>query len=406
MKVVQINSVYGTKSTGTIVRDIAELLACQGDSPVVIAPDNANVIYVHGIGNTMEKKVHALYARLTGKQGLASSFSTRKLLKEMEKEKPDIIHLHNIHSNFINYSLLLRFTADKQIPVVLTLHDCWFMTGKCYHFSDIGCEKWKTGCNNCPKRFKDIPSYFGDNAHHVFELRKALYSKNNLYVVGCSKWITEAAKESPLFDGADIRYIYNGVNTQTFSPQVENYRKKYAIQPNDFVIITMANKWFDPANERISAKIREKMDNNDWLIIVGCKESQCAQMKKQDNKKKIIMLPHIHSREELAKIYCTGNVFVNLTHIDTLPTVNMEAASCGLPIITYQSGGSGELVDHGRTGYVVHRFEDDSAILDAIDQVKAGKISSVACRAKAISSFGKESNYKKYLELYQEICKE
>jgi putative colanic acid biosynthesis glycosyltransferase len=38
-------------------------------------------------------------------------------------------------------------------------------------------------------------------------------------------------------------------------------------------------------------------------------------------------------------------VIVNLTYEDTFPTVNIEALSCGTPVITYRTGGSPECLD-------------------------------------------------------------
>lgn len=403
MNIVQINSVYGVKSTGIIVKDISMLLQERGNTSIVVSPQKTDDSTVINIGNSIDWKMHAVYTRLLGKQALASSGATRKLLVQLNKIKPDIIHLHNIHSNFINYKLLLQYTAENNIPVVLTLHDCWFLTGKCFHFFDIGCTKWKSGCENCPKRFKDIPSVLADNAKTVYQLRKELYIKNKLYIVGCSQWITEIAKESPLCVNADVRYIYNGVDTNTFTPDKGNLRGKLNIDQESFVIITMANKWFDDVNERIRNKIVNMLEEKDCLIIVGCKEEQLTVQQKKGYKGRIITMPHIKDREELAKVYNTGNVFVNLTHIDTLPTVNMEALSCSLPVITYQAGGSGELVDPGVTGYVVNDFSDDYAIIKALQNVKSGYISRQKCREKAVSSFNKLENYKEYLKLYEEI---
>jgi glycosyltransferase involved in cell wall biosynthesis len=234
-------------------------------------------------------------------------------------------------------------------------------------------------------------------------LKKRLYQKNDIYVVGCSKWITSAAKESPLFQGADIRYIYNGVDTAIFDSSRGNLRKELAIEDNEFVMITMANKWFDKMNDRICKKIIANMKKNDCLIIVGCKDKQKADLTQVNSKGKIIAMDYICERERLASIYNTGNLFINLTHVDTLPTVNMEAASCGLPVITYRSGGSGELVDEGVTGYVIDDFDDDAAVLYAIEQVKSGKISGKSCREKALDSFDKCYNYEKYIKLYEEM---
>jgi glycosyltransferase involved in cell wall biosynthesis len=61
----------------------------------------------------------------------------------------------------------------------------------------------------------------------------------------------------------------------------------------------------------------------------------------------IIPVGFIKGREELAKHYSLSNVFVNATHADTLPTVNMESICCGTPVITYNNSGSPELILDG-----------------------------------------------------------
>lgn len=403
MKIVQINAVYGEKSTGLIVRDIDLMMQKHNHTSWVVCPQHVPHDNIIKIGNQFDKRLHAVYTRLVGKQGLGSGLETRHLIKWLEKNNPNIIHLHNIHSNFINYRILLDYTAKKSIPVIFTLHDCWLFTGKCYHFLDIGCEKWKTQCKACPKRYCDIPSMLKDSSESIFMLRKELYSSNRLYIVGCSQWITNMAKESPLFSGADIRYIYNGVDTETFSPSKGDKRSELGISENGFVIITMANKWFDSQNSGISQKILAHMKQEDCLIIVGCKETDQKTAEQFKTEGRVLAMARITDRMELAKVYNTGNVFVNLTHIDTLPTVNMEAASCGLPVITYQAGGSGELVAENETGYVIKNFEDDDGILTAIENVRSGRICREACREKALSCFDKDTNYQKYLSLYEEI---
>lgn len=403
MKIVQINAVYGEKSTGLIVRDIDFMLQKHNHSSWVVSPQyvpNDNIIK---IGNQFDKCLHAVYTRLVGKQGLGSGLATYRLIEWLEENNPDVIHLHNIHSNYVNYRILLDYTAKKHIPVVMTLHDCWFFTGKCYHFLDIGCDKWKTKCEKCPKRYSDIPSFLKDSSEDVFKLRKVLYNNNRLYVVGCSKWIASMAKESPLFFGADIRYIYNGVDTKTFSPSKGDKRSEFGIAENGFVIISMANKWFDTQNSRISQKILAHMKQEDCLIIVGCKETDQKTVEQFKTKGRVFAMARITDRVELARVYNTGNVFLNLTHIDTLPTVNMEATSCSLPVITYQAGGSGELVAENETGYVIENFDDDDGILSAIENVRFGRICRRACREKALSCFDKDANYQQYLSLYEEI---
>ena len=44
----------------------------------------------------------------------------------------------------------------------------------------------------------------------------------------------------------------------------------------------------------------------------------------------------------MAGIYTEADVFINPTHQDNYPTVNLEARACGTPVVTYDVGGSPE----------------------------------------------------------------
>ncbi len=400
MKILQINSIYGSKSTGVIVRDIHKQLKKEKISSKVLAPfvsePDDDVISMRF---RLEEKAHAIITRLFGLQGLGSCLQTKKYLKAIDGIKPDIIHIHNIHSNFINYSMLLKYTAAKKIPVLFTLHDSWLFTGKCYHFLDIGCDKWKTECGSCPKRYKEIKSVMCDNSKKVFRLRKKLYEKNALYVVGCSKWISDLAKQSPLFQNAKKHlYIHNGIDVGRFSDIGENFRSNLGLN-GKFVIMAMANKWFDPKNTQFNAELIQNLAEEDRILIVGCNENQ-----HYDNEK-VIQIGYINGCEELAKYYRTADLFLNLTYVDTLPTVNMEASACGLPIITFDSGGCAELINPDVTGYITSPG-DVKQVLEAIGKIKGNAILKENCRDWAVKNFNKEANYNKYIDLYKQCFNE
>lgn len=393
-KIVQINAVYGEKSTGLIVQDLDGLLQDMGEESFVVYND-ARIAPINGIciKNKVGQKYHALRTRFDGKQSYSSLFSTLALIKKLEIIKPDILHLHNIHSNFLNLPTLIKYAKKNRIAVLVTLHDCWFFTGKCYHFADIGCEKWKTECNNCPKRYMDIPSRLKDASRQVFRDRSHLFNYDRLYVVGCSFWITEMAQQSPILRKAKFSTIYNGIDTNVFSPIYEKEENK------PFTVVTMANKWFETENEEVRSRVLQFLEDYGRLIIIGCSEKN-QKIYVGDNR--IQAIGYVRDRKELAAIYAKGNVFLNLTHIDNLPTVNMEAASCGLPVITYDVGGSGELVKDGFTGYKA-RVDDADGIITALDKVRQGNILQKNCRDYAAAHFDKKKNYQKYMMLYQDI---
>ena len=102
MKILQINAVYGISSTGRTTQELHEALIEKGyQSIVATSVSNRESERVFLIGKQWEKKVHGLFSRLFGLQGYYSIRATKKLLKWLQIEKPDIIHLRNLHANYI-----------------------------------------------------------------------------------------------------------------------------------------------------------------------------------------------------------------------------------------------------------------------------------------------------------------
>ena len=401
MKVLQINAVYGSGSTGLIVKDIEQILMQNGYSTSVVY-QKASVIPKNGyrVGNPLDWKIHALATRIFGRQGYNSFFATKKMLRYIDKEKPDIVHLHNLHSNYINLKILLKYLKKKEIATVLTLHDCWFFTGKCFHFVECGCQKWQYGCGNCPQNKLDVKSIFFDQSKKVLSDKIYYFQQiTNLTIVGCSVWIKELAKRSPVFQGKKIISIYNGVDTKVFYPRKDqSFRKTYSLD-NKFVILGMANKWLQKRNIDMLAAIEDKIADNEVIVIVGCTKEQKRDL---EGKRNIISIGYIENREELADIYASSDVFVNLTFEDTLPTVNMESICCGTPVITYDSCGSPELILEGQTGYVISKNSSEELRV-ALDKVKRRLIEREKCAEIGKLIFDKNNQYEKYLELYKSI---
>jgi glycosyltransferase involved in cell wall biosynthesis len=84
---------------------------------------------------------------------------------------------------------------------------------------------------------------------------------------------------------------------------------------------------------------------------------------------------------------------------ETSSLVAMEALACGTPVIAFPSGALPEIVEHGRTGYIV---EDARQMAEAIR--RADRIDPEACRRAARERFSAERMAGRYLELYQRLA--
>ena len=212
MKVLQINTVYAKGSTGRIVTSIEKVCNESGIVPIVAFgfSDIHSGENLYNISDWISTRVHEhIYSRIFDSQGFGSYFSTLKLLKWIDIQKPDIIHLHNLHGNYININLLVNYINTYNLPVIWTLHDCWPITGHCTHFDYIGCEKWKKGCYRCPLS-KEYPSSLClDLSHRNYRKKKELFTSiKHITIVPVSEWLASQIRMSFLKD-YHIQVIYN-----------------------------------------------------------------------------------------------------------------------------------------------------------------------------------------------------
>lgn len=339
-----INVVCGVKSTGRICTDIAEELNRQGHK-VKIAYGREDVPeryekYAVRIGNDLDVYAHAIKSRIMDSVGFGSKFYTERFLEWVVKFNPDVIHLHNLHGYYLNIEVLFNYLRTCNKKIIWTLHDCWAFTGHCFYFDFVNCERWKNGCHNCPKKLDYPKSYLFDRSKQNYNSKKLLFAGiPNLIIVTPSKWLAELVKQSYLNE-YPTTVINNGIDTDVFKPTTSDLRNKLDIGDKK-VILGIASVW-EPRKGlndmlKLNALLRECNDYQ--MILIGISADK---RKKYHIPVDIITIPRTNSKEELARYYTMAAVFINPTYEDNYPSTNLEAISCGTPVISYDTGGSGE----------------------------------------------------------------
>lgn len=398
MKVLMINSVCGFGSTGSICVDIATILEKQGHE-CYIAYGQGSTTYekTFKIGTALENHLHNLGSRITGKQGYFTKKGTHKLIEFIKKYDPDVVHLHNLHGNYLNLELLFTYMAEMDKPVVWTLHDCWAFTGKCAHYTDVACYKWQTHCNNCPQVEKYPPSLFFDQSEAMFTDKKKWFNSiKNLTIIPVSNWLADEVKKSFLKDHV-INPIYNWVNHEVFLPTDEDVRERYGIAKNKFIILGVSAGWNISSNKlkdfiSLSTLISDDMQ----IVLVGKADNQ------NDIPSSIIHIPYVHGANELAKIYACADVYLHLSTEDTFGKVIAEALSCGTPVIVYNATACPEIVGEG-CGYIVERG-DVKKINESLNIIKEkGKsMYSEKCRKHVVENFDFQRNINTTIAIYKQ----
>ena len=355
-KLLIVNTYANLWSTGRIAAEIGEIAVKHGWQCYFAYASESNPCSCEEIRinkSVISYIIHTyLFSRILNLKGFGSWIETKLFIRKIKKIAPDIIHLHNIHQNFLNLPLLFSFLKKAGIPVIWTLHDCWAVTGGCTHFVYNKCENWKTGCYRCPRCGN---SDTGGELKGVFRtmpwvLRKKeayITSVPNLTFVTVSEWLSGVVRSS-VVGSVPVQVISNGVDSTRFYPRTDI----------------------------------QAIKNNIPDGIIGVERTE--------------------NLDELALIYSAADVVTSLSYQETFGLTIVEGFACGTPAVVYDNTALPELVDSD-TGLVVETGNMER-LAEAIRQVcKTGKsFYSQACREVAQTRYDKFCQYEKYVELYEQ----
>ncbi len=396
-KIMQINITCGRGSTGKLAQALYTAAQEQGDiSLFAYSAFTPTLADAFSIETTFQNYLRRGLNRAFGRKQIHSTPGTRRLIRHIRKEKPDLIHLHNIHLNAVNYPMLFSYLKEAAIPVVYTLHDCWLFTGGCVHYPACNCDRYQTGCEDCPSTDWD------DIAHsrpEIWQTKRDLIGGNdNLYPVCVSDWLKQSAENSYM---GQMKHrperIYNGVNLELFHPGAEDIRAQYGIPKNTFLILGVADRWTEAKGLQLLQQCDSYLEEDSVIVLVG----DCAE-NLQIPCRNLMYVGRTRDQEQLVQWYCAADVFVNPSSYETFGMTTAEALACGTPAVVMNVTACPELVD-GHTGLVVRTDPQD--LIGALREIRGkGKAAyTEACTARAKALFDEKRMVQEYLDLYRRI---
>ena len=242
LKILHINSHYNQGGAAKVVTCIHEQLKLEGIESYV-AYGRGKVINdpkVIRFNTVPEIYSSALFTRVTGISGWFNIAATKRLMNQMKKWNPDLIHLHAVHGYYLNLPLLFQYINDNDIPCVWTFHDCYAFVGKCGYYFE--CTLWKSGCGHCPHVHNYPKRQWFDFTRWMWKKKRKLFTEGNKKVIVTpSEWLTNEAKAS-FFRKYPCLTIRNGIDTDTvFYPRnKKEVRKKYGYQESEKIVLGIA----------------------------------------------------------------------------------------------------------------------------------------------------------------------
>lgn len=392
MKVLMINIVCGIRSTGRICTDLATALEAQGHE-VKIAYGRENVPeqfqkYAVKIGTDLDVKFHGVKARLLDGAGFGSIAATEKFIRWVKEYDPDVIHLHNIHGYYINVEMLFKYLKTCGKKVIWTLHDCWAFTGHTAYCDAVNCKRWVKGCHNCPL-LNEYPASIIDRSKQNWRKKKAIFTGvPNMSIITPSKWLGTCAKNSFLKE-YPVKVINNGIDTSQFYSVKSDFRKRNNIE-DKFLLLGVATSWDKMKGYLDYLELADRLGDDYKVLLVGLTKEQIDSLPKN-----ILGIERTANIQELAEVYSASDLFVNLSYCENYPTVNIEAMSCGTPVLTYKTGGSPEIVIENN-GHVVEQGNIDE-VERVVRKLRVDEELSVSLEKE---KYDNATVTKKYLELF------
>lgn len=160
----------------------------------------------------------------------------------------------------------------------------------------------------------------------------------NITIVTPSEWLAGLVKESYLKD-YPVKVINNGIDLNVFKPTESDFRKKYALE-NKYIVLGVAFGWGRRKGLDVFVELARRLDKEKYKVVLVGTDDNVDKLLPEN----IISIHRTQNQTELAKIYSAADVFANPTREENYPTVNMESVACGTPVVTFNTGGSPEIL--------------------------------------------------------------
>ena len=300
----------------------------------------------------------------------------------------DILHLHWVN------------------PIVWTLHDSWPFCGVCHYFFD--CDAYQTSCGSCPQLDSQSKD---DLSARMWKRKKKAYQDLDLHIVSPSRWLGDCARHSGLLGRFPMTVIPNCLDhdlfrpipKERFSPRWHRFRE--GVHDKPFVLYGAMNaakderKGFRFLLAALDSLAKAGKADLFELIVFGAEKPLEGIP---------VSIPahyvgYVGDAAELVSLYNLASVMVVPSLTENLSCVIMESLSCGTPVVAFDIGGNGDMIDHQVNGYLAREKDcEDLAqgicwCLDHVEELAP------AARQKVLENYTPAVVGEKYAELYRSL---
>lgn len=405
MRVLLVNCVYAIGSTGKIVKDIASGLH-QSGVEVAIAYGRGTAIdeewHVEKLASDNVIKAQSLCSKLTGLSYGCSLLSTCKLFRVIESYMPDVVNLHCINANTVNFVGTIEYLKKHHIKTVLSIHAEFPYTGGCGHAYD--CMQWENGCKQCPQFHKPdsqlpVSWFFNKVAHNWKQLEKAYQGFEELVITCVSPWLACRAEQSPFFNGRKIIPVINGLDDSIFKPrEASKLREKHQLEGKKVLLHVTPNFYSSIKGGKYVLEIAHRLEKEHsefTVIICGYKGDG------KDLPSNVIPVAFTKDQIELAEYYSLADATLLTSKRETFSMVTAETLCCGTPMVAFKAGGPESIAL--KEGAIFCDYGDVDALYKNVVDVLTGNTKIEFDTNSARNIYSKSAMKDAYKKVYEDL---
>ena len=345
----------------------------------------------------------SLFTKIKYAFNIIYNFSAKKKLEALlEKEQPDVAHLHNIYHQL---SLSVIDALKKQnVPIIMHLHDYKLICPNYKMFCDkkicdrcVGGAYYQCALRKCVKN-SYLKSLVAALEAYLHNRILKTYEKIDLFIAP-SQYMKDVCVSAGIPE-KKIKVIYNFL-----PPQFMNGVKEVSATDSDYILYwgrLVEEKGIDVLIDAMQA-----VDENVKLKIVGAGPERAnyeARIMNHGLGDKVRLLGPKYG-EDLKKIINSAKaIVVSSLWAENMPFTLLEAMAMGKVVLGARIGGLPEIIDNSRTGYLydIKNKADLSTKINMIMRKSDHDLKIMGEKAKEkIFGLRIEKHYEKLEKLYE-----
>lgn len=376
MKIAEVNDndIYGKVFNGY---DIAEHFKQKGHDVkqlVITKFSNASFVkslYLNQKGLDLEYLTYINTNEIFSVHSLISA-TTLYLKNNDEYKNADLVHLHQIHNLHLSLPQLQEMVSKK--PTVISLHDPWFLTGRCVHPEK--CTKWQEGCKDC-KYLETLFPFTIDNCDELWNIKEKFLKESDADIIVSSQFMLDMLKKIPIYNNLHIHLLPFGIDQKKyiFKDSKEFAKKKLGIAPDDIVI------FFREAKEKGTDYIVSALNSltvDKKISIITC--SQKGLLANLNKKYDVLELGNL-DEESILNCYNAADIFLMPSLGESFGMMAVEAMAAGLPVVIFDNTALPSVTHAPEVGVLVkNKDSNDLAkkikelIINEKERIERGKL--------------------------------